>query len=349
MEFNTILALPDKAVVPEVRGRVVKVYDPRNPTPGQDRAGIHPQTIVLQDDAGTNLDLYMMRKESHFLPSAVGEIYHFTCTPSDKDGSDIGMAMNRWKGERDEMVCVQVDRQAHFYAVEQAPAERKAYEDSKPVVGDLVTFYCNIITSVEERLHGSEVGGAFLNHPECLTSAAATIFIEGCKQGMYKKPPVTKPAGIDFKAATEKARAARMNAELAEGQAHLDAAQADALGAPKASYVTGTEVALMIASGFSKDTIKTALDSMQYVPDYAAIYDEIVPLLVNEGFSRKVIDAAHDRCRGLLKKNAPNLTDTQLYKSLCLNFSSFRKQLPVLPNKPEQTETDDGDGLPPLD
>lgn len=344
MDFDEILALPDKATVPELRGRIIKVYDPKNPTPGQDRAGIHPQTLVIQDDAGTNLDLYLMRKESHFLPSEVGEIYHFRCTPGERDGADLGLAMNRWKGDTHEMVCVQVDKQARFYRVEQAPAERKAYEDNKPVVGDLITFYAHIITSVEERLHGTEVGAAFLSHPECLTSAAVTIFIEGCKQGMWHKPKTTPaPAaykGVDF------AKANRENAEKLEGQAHLDAAKSNTTPAG----ASNAELALMITSGFKSDAIKAVFDDQPAKPNYAAIYDEIVIQLRSEGYEDREINAAHDRVRGLLKKKVERLTDGQLYKSICCNFDRFREQLPKLQQQTtEDPQAGDDHGLPSLD
>lgn len=341
MKFQEILDLPDKAVVDSIEGRVVRVFDPFNPSPAQHKAGIHKQEVTIQDAAGTDLTLQLMQKESHLLPSCEGSMFHF------RSVSDQGLTVNRWKGERGETFAVQVDRKAHFYQIEEKPEARAAYEASKPQIGDLIGFYCTIMRGIESDLAGSEVLAAMLQNPESLASATATVFIEGCRQGMWKKSQlqgessrgsVTSPPAVNVTAETK-------GNPVAESPPVNGAVQCP---------VTLGEIADLITGGTPTEAVRDLCNGLGTQPDFPHVYDIVVENLEKEGYARRDIDMAHDRVKKLIQQKTDKpLNDAVLYKSICFNFDGFRKQLELLvPKKKEPAphgDLVDDEGLPSLD
>lgn len=341
MLFPEILDLPDKAIVDSIEGRITRVYDAFNPSKAQEKAGIHKQQVTIQDDAGTDLTLDLMQKESHLLPSAEGNKYHF------RSVDDKGLTVNRWKGDRGETFAVQVDRKAHFYAVTEAPEARAVYETSKPQIGDLIGFYCTIMRGIESDLAGSEVLAAMLTRPESLASATATVFIEGCRQGMWKKTNQSQPRGETTD--SQVMGAAKKSSPVVEAPPVYGVGQCP---------VTLGEIADLITGSAPSDTIKQFCNGLGEQPEYGRVYDMIFENLQKEGYEAKQIDMAHDRVKKLIQQRTDKpLTDATLYKSICFNFEGFRKQLELLvPKKPASEppdarglDDDDLGGLPSLD
>jgi hypothetical protein len=354
MKFEDILRLGDKEIVPELKGRVLRVHDPRNPTEGQARAGIHPQTVVLQNGAGEELSLYIMRRENHFLPSAVGEIYVFRCV------DDAGLTVNRWKprDSNDENVCVQVDKQAHYYAVEQTKEQRQSFAASQPQLGDLVSFYCRCLNGLEENLAGSKIWDAMLAQPHSISAAATTIFIEGTKRGMDQPTHVTSNV-----AASTPARRSSEPQNAGNG-ASQQPSRTEEKPAPQGNHPpTGTaarpneegsdewNLAMLVAAGgTSAERLREMLKAMDPAPDYPVVFDHLVKYLTSQGWTTTEINTVHDEVKAeLQRKSTKTLSEAALYKSILISFEAFVKRRPKQ-KAPEPDPVDDDDaGLPILD
>lgn len=326
MTISEINTLPDKAHVPELEGRIVTVHEPRPPTPAQQRVGIHSQDVLIQDGYGDEVMLQIKDAKQHLPKSAEDMVYHFRSV----DGK--GLSMNRWQGDRGEVVCVQVDKGAHLYQVKESPEEVKAYQDSKPQIGDKIAFYTKIMRGLEADLQGTTIWEAMLQHPESIASATATIFIAGEKCEMDKKPKdVTQARPPEPPPESNGAE----RPSIAEGQALADLGE--------------LALAKIIVDGQSSAYIKECVASVDGM-DFLKVYDHIFALLEKEGWAASDIDKCLARVDKLIeKKLGKRPSDHQLYSSVAYNFPSFREQLKLLRPTPDKQPEPEGAGLPALD
>ena len=185
MTYDQIKQQPDKTIISAISGRCVKVFPPKEPTPAQAKAGIHPQAIVLQDEDGNELLLQLSQTSQHFASEDAGKMFHFQAMPNQRGASD-GLSVNRWTNQNgEEKVSIRVDRHAHFYEIqEEAPVEVKTGDQIappaakfEPSVSSLVALNLQIAREFELQSNGP-VSDARI----------AQVFIQACQCGIHKKP-----------------------------------------------------------------------------------------------------------------------------------------------------------------
>ena len=189
MTYDQIKQQPDKTIINAISGRCVKVFPPKEPTPAQAKAGIHPQSIVLQDDDGNELLFQLSQAPQHFASEDAGKMFHFQSMPNQRGASD-GLSVNRWTNQNgEEKVSIRVDRHAHFYEIQEEGEELPVKAGNQilppaalevkfqPSVSSLVGLYVQIATEFElQRSKPAE-------HAE-----VSTVFIQACMNGLHKKP-----------------------------------------------------------------------------------------------------------------------------------------------------------------
>lgn len=221
MKIEKIKGLENGSIIKTVSGRAVKIFDPKQPSEAQAKHGIHPQTIILQDDEGNELSVQLTVESQHLAGSNVGRIFHFQSMPSN-DGKVDGLRVNRYtpKGGGEERVSLQVTKHAHFYEVEEAsdappisdlplttadklPPAAVITKKHEVTVSSLVALYVNIACELELQMNGSKMLEKMLENPA--SSPVTTIFIQACQQGLAHKPilvttnhPVVEPKGMDI-------------------------------------------------------------------------------------------------------------------------------------------------------
>lgn len=383
MEFSDILKLPKGTVIPEVRGRVIKVYEPYRPSPAQDRAGIHKQPIILQNDGGENLCIDILSIDQHLPFSAEGGIWVFRSVPNEQGGELHGLSVDIWTGDKGENFSVQVNRKAHLY-------EESSAASAPPTTGPVANwqhetkFYCSILSDFEERLVGSPIWDALLTDPHSLTAAVSSVYIEcgrnGTKstwireqlraQGLFPTPtPQTRPAAQTQPRPQERAAApaeeprAEPPAEPPAGRqqepstlTHKPPAQTQTMNkeSPEA------EIALMIYGGIPTDAVKELVGKVfgSNQPNFEVIMDKLFGMLQRDGVQLAHIHTAYDWAKEAIKKNAPPdkgpVKNEAVCKNIAYGFGRFRSFLedaqkvnaPAAPGIGEQQDVSD---LAPLD
>lgn len=219
MKIEKIKGLENGSIIKTVSGRAVKIFDPKQPSEAQAKHGIHPQTIILQDNEGNELSVQLTVESQHLAGSNVGRIFHFQSMPSN-DGKVDGLRVNRYTAkDGQERVSLQVTKHAHFYEVEETseappisdlplttadklPPAAVITKRHEVTVSSLVALYVNIACELELQMNGSKMLEKMLENPA--SSPVTTIFIQACQQGLAHKPilvttnhPVVEPKVLD--------------------------------------------------------------------------------------------------------------------------------------------------------
>lgn len=211
MTYDQIKQQPDKTIINAISGRCVKVFPPKEPTPAQAKAGIHPQAIVIQDEDGNELLIQLSQASQHFTSEDAGKMFHFQAMPNQRGASD-GLSVNRWMNANgEEKVSIRVDRHAHFYEIqEEAPIQMKTadqilppVEKFEPSVSSLVALNLQIAREFELQSNGP-VSDARI----------AQVFIQACQCGIHRKPLfVTTHVAEDKNVLTMAKLAAQVNSQ----------------------------------------------------------------------------------------------------------------------------------------
>ena len=196
MTYDQIKQQPDKTIINAISGRCVKVFPPKEPTPAQAKAGIHPQAIVIQDEDGNELLLQLSQQSQHFASEDAGKMFHFQSMPNQRGASD-GLSVNRWTNQNgEEKVSIRVDRHAHFYEIqEEAPIQMKPADQIpppeakfEPSVSSLVALNLQIAREFELQ-----------SNAPVSDARIAQVFIQACQCGIHRKPLFVTTHTVDEK------------------------------------------------------------------------------------------------------------------------------------------------------
>jgi hypothetical protein len=289
MTISQINALRDKDLVPFLHGRLVKIYEPRDPSAGQAKAGIHKQGIILQEPNGENIELNILNAKMHLPRSEEGSLYDFKSV----DGE--GLRVHSYNDK----ISVDVGKDARFYAVkeDQAPAPKPRNGSAQPqgiTIGVLARVYCEALRELELQLDGCKAWDALLQNPTGLTAAASTLFIESCKQGIPQRyatqAPVTENAPVK-------------GDEIDMGNAPLE--PPDAI------------IYRMILAPFPKDKIAERGESLAV--DWCKVYDRIQADMVESGVNIRTLNDAYDE----VARKVGVKDDATVARTIALNFKRF--------------------------
>ena len=297
MTYEQIKQQPDRSIIPVISGRVVKVYPPKVPTPAQLKAGIHPQTIVIQNDEGDNMTLQFTLQSQHLDSGATGGLYHFQ-SMSNQRGELDGLSVNKYTGKDGvEKVSLKVDKRAHFYAIEESQNERAETKTGEsilppeakfePSVSSLVGLYVQIAREFELQMGGDST---FLQKLTEGSSPITTVFIQACQNGMHRKPLLITSNAI------EHSHQAKQHPVSTLTLAKL-AAQVVTEG------IKPTDEMVRMAGG-----------------DWTSLYDEVMKF---KGVPDEVQTAAWEKVSKMLEAINQSTSTTNICKTICIDIRNF--------------------------
>lgn len=286
MNYDQIKQQPDKATIKAISGRCVKVFPPKEPTPAQAKAGIYPQSILLQDDDGNDLLLQLTQQAQHLASADVGKLYQFQSMPNQRGASD-GLSVNRYTGKDGvERVSIKVDRNAHFYAVEEEWGKQeipvKAGSQILPPAAPEIKFEPSVSSLV--ALHIQIAREFELQRTTPATQEeVATVFIQACMNGLHRKPLlVTTHVAEDNK-----------------------------------DVMTMAKLAAQVAS---QDIIPTDDMIRRAGGDWSSLYDEVMKHM---NVSDEDQTKAWEQIRKLLESNGQPTSNNNICKAICTDIENF--------------------------
>ena len=297
MTYEQIKEQPDRSIVPIIAGRVVKVYPPKEPTPAQLKAGIYPQTIVIQNDEGDNMTMQFTLQSQHLDSGSTGGLFHFQSMPNQRGELD-GISVNKYTGKDGvEKVSLKVDKRAHFYEIEESAAGQKSGESIlppeakfEPSVSSLVGLYVQIAREFELQMGGDST---FLQKLTEGSSPITTVFIQACQNGMHRKPLL-----ITSNAITEHSHQAKQHPVSTLTLAKL-AAQVVTEG------IKPTDEMVRMAGG-----------------DWTSLYDEVMKF---KGVPDDVQTAAWEKVSKMLDAINQSTSTTNICKTICIDIRNFEE------------------------
>lgn len=177
MKIQEILNQKDGSVVDTLLCRVVRVYDPNDPSPAQQKHGIHSQDLVVKDDTG-ECKLQFMRPGQHVGKELEGQLITVSSS-EDENGRIDGVRVSEYKGKT-KVVCGNGARISRYKAGKdiERPARdksRPSQDTDAPTLDDrlaaLARHHRNCYEHVKTA-YGDTVP------PETLLATASCLFIE---------------------------------------------------------------------------------------------------------------------------------------------------------------------------
>lgn len=293
MTYDQIKQQPDKAIIKVISGRCVKVFPPKEPTPGQQKAGIHPQSIILQDEDGNDLLLQLTQQSQHFASDDMGKMFHFQSMPNQRGASD-GLSVNRYVGkDGEERVSIKVDRHAHFYEIQEDQSLKSGDSISPPEAKSSLGMIDNKAdTKFEPSISSLVALNLQIEHEFELQSGRtlsdariAQVFIQACQSGLHRKPLLVTTHVVEQK--KEAMSVAKLAAQVANGE------------------IIPTDEMIRSAG-----------------TDWTNLYDEVVSFL---GIDSDKQEKAWDEIRKILENTNQSTSSSHICKSICIDIKSYKE------------------------
>lgn len=171
MKISDILELPDKEVIPQLKAKVVAVYEPRTPTEKQREHGIHQQSVKLAGSDGATIFASILSANMHLPESCVGDIVTLESTTDDQ-GRTSGVSTNVYYSERKkkEETSVNVSKWASVYfangskpQVEQEELPQQRQDPAKTVASKFIDRYGEVFNDAVEAVVTNAGADVILN------------------------------------------------------------------------------------------------------------------------------------------------------------------------------------------
>lgn len=339
MNFNEILLLKDKEPIDTIRGKVVGIYA-KKATPGQTKAGIAPQDVVITDSDGVKIRLTIMSEGMHLPEDAKGRTFKFESTPDEK-GKPSGLAKNVYGNYN----TVQVHRDAVISGDKSAPIESKPQRAEgyamppeaeaprgRADLGDHCHTLAEIIKMMDGELEGSELQ-ASENYPDMLQKLATTVYIQASKEGLVKRRAQVPTVVV------------HMTEEAAPRPAVQEKKPEPAPAGPR--LTVDQIVKLAVQGELDAATIESCDKQGGY--DWEAIYDKYEAILKKDfGFQAEHVNSVYDELKASFTRRTKRFDNTAFCKCILCDCDTFKGSIADRASRPAQPaqaavtpETDD--------
>jgi hypothetical protein len=203
MTIKEILQRPNKANIKNFQGRIATGTAPKDPTPHQQRFGEHVQTIFVDDSAGDQIEVRLMRTSQHMDSTVAGHAVVFEAG-EDKDGMPTGLRVEKWEGKNGQMCILSVDSKhgARTYVTDRIPpvseATATAPQEVKPLPGSATGVRYDQAPGgypadkMAARLEWCWKKIDYMEDEGLRQKMATTLFIEMSRHGV-EPPPIVEP------------------------------------------------------------------------------------------------------------------------------------------------------------
>lgn len=308
MNLGEILLLKHKTLINEIKGQIVAVNKPNNPTENQAKYNIHPQDIVIEGTDGVRVTLQLTSKEMHLTPKEKGKLLTARSTPKDNGNGSDGVSVNVYEPPgKDRVFKVTVNKFASVVITElsgapaSAPAQTKVdgkkREDGGFIrldLSDHVDALWGLTVSFNDKITG---GAAVGDDWDLAQRLATTVYIQACRDGLIRPSGAPKVPEVEAKPEPKKPEPP-MSREDAIGQV----------------------LTRSLTNQLKPDDDERLLYSCG--AKWSDVYDALVEHMKVQGFTQSNIDYAHDEFRSMLARTA-GMDEEKFYRSVCSDYDTF--------------------------
>lgn len=304
MNYDDIRNLKDKQAVPSVSGKVTAIYN-NNPTANQERVGIHPQDVVLEDESGDKMRMCIMNKGMHLPADAKGRTFTFECVMDEK-GKPSGVYTNFYGTRKGVQIMkdgvISGDRSTQHKQrnepgdeVKQVSMETKS---TRPTIGDHQAALVEILKGMEVHLADT----VFAQDADYLTRLATTVYIQICKEGLVKGREVVPQAIV----------------QMSKTASNMVPAQAQR-PTPKVSdaYIVGKAVKGELKASEVKELHATG----SY--NWESLYDQFEQQLIKDGYNADTIGEVYDNLKAISSKASGKFDNAEFCRTVLSDPATF--------------------------